>query len=237
MESAKVVLSRLREIGSSENRAGMARFGININSAIGVSVTTLRAVAREVLRPIKHDAAARHVLAAGLWESGIHEARILAALVDEPTLVTREQMEQWVAAFDSWDLCDQVCANLFDRTELGWDAVVAWAARDEEYVKRAAFALLAALAWHRTDVPDSRLEAYLPLIEREAFDERNFVKKAVNWALRQIGKRSPELNVAAVAVAERLRHSESRAARWIGSDAYRELTGDAVRMRLGLPTP
>jgi len=232
--NAQAIVDYLRTLANEENRAGMARFGINVGSALGVSVTTLRAVARDVLRPIKKDLAARHALAAELWDSGIHEARIVAALVDDPTLVTREQMESWVAGFDSWDLCDQVCANLFDRTELAWRAAEQWAERDEEYVKRAGFALMAALAWHRKDAPDGRFLGYFPLIERGAEDGRNFVKKAVNWALRQIGKRSPGLNEAAVAVAVRLRDSESSSARWVGSDAYRELTSPAVRGRLGL---
>ena len=231
---ALAVIAYLRTLANEQNRAGMARFGINVEGALGVSVTTLRAVARDVLRPIKKDPAARHALAAELWDSGIHEARILAALVDDPTLVTREQMESWVAGFDSWDLCDQVCANLFDRTELAWRAAEQWAERDEEYVKRAGFALMAALAWHRKDAPDGRFLGYFPLIERGAEDGRNFVKKAVNWALRQIGKRSPGLNEAAVAVAARLRDSESSSTRWVGSDAYRELTSPAVRGRLGL---
>lgn len=228
------ILVQLRALADEENRAGMARFGINVEGALGVSVTTLRTIARDVLRPIKRDPAARHSLAAALWKSGVHEARILAALVDDPSLVTREQMEAWVGVFDSWDLCDQVCANLFDRTELAWSAAAEWAGRDEEFVKRAGFALIAALAWHRREAEDERFIGYLPLIEREAVDERNFVKKAVNWALRQIGKRSAALNEAAVAVAARLRDSESRSARWVGSDAYRELTSAAVRERLGL---
>lgn len=232
MAEAAAILARLRALESAENRAGMARFGITVDNALGISVTTLRGIAREVLRPIRRDADARHTLAAGLWASGIHEARILAALVDEPSCVTREQMEAWVAVFDSWDLCDQVCANLFDKTELAWDAAAEWTGRDEEFVKRAGFSLIAALAWHRTDADDGCLARYLPLIEREAGDERNFVKKAVNWALRQIGKRSTALNAEAVRVAERLLDSTSRAARWVGSDAYRELTSDAVRARL-----
>lgn len=214
----------------------MARFGIRVDNALGISVTTLRGIARETLRSIKHDAGARHALAAELWASGIHEARILAALVDEPSLVTRAQMDAWAADFDSWDLCDQVCSNLFDRTELAWDAVRDWAECDEEFVKRAAFALLAALAWHRKDAADDRFSPYLRVIECGAQDGRNFVKKAVNWALRQVGKRSVELNRQAVALAEHLRAEDSRSARWVGSDAYRELTSEPVRSRLGLTT-
>jgi 3-methyladenine DNA glycosylase AlkD len=232
--SAYEIVERLRLLASEENRAGMARFGINTDRALGISVTTLRKEARGVLRPIKDDAQSRHTLAAGLWDSEIHEARILAALVDDPTLVTEEQMESWVVGFDSWDLCDQVCSNLFDRTELSWAKAAEWATRGAEFEKRAGFALMAALAWHRKDAPSERFRPFLALIEAEATDDRNFVRKAVNWALRQIGKRDAELNAEAVAVADRLRQSETRSARWIGSDAYRELTGDAVRGRLGL---
>lgn len=229
---ADELLARLRGLGSEENRAGMARFGIRVDNAFGISVTTLRKIARDVLRPIKDDAARRHVLAGELWDSGVHEARILAALIDDPALVSPVQMEEWASAFDSWDLCDLVCANLFDKTEHAWSAAQEWAGRDAEFVKRAGFSLMAALAWHRREADDGCFLRYLPLIEREATDERNFVKKAVNWALRQIGKRSPQLNSEAVRVADRLRSSESRAARWVGSDAYRELTSPAVRQRL-----
>lgn len=232
MSDAEEILARLRTLESAENRAGMARFGIRVDNALGISVTTLRRIGREVLRPIRRDAGTRHALAAELWASGLHEARILAALVDDPTLVTRAQMERWAAEFDSWDLCDQVCANLFDKTDLAWAVAAEWAGRDEEFVKRAAFSLMAALAWHRAEADDECFLGYLPLIEREATDERNFVKKAVNWALRQIGKRNEVLNVASVRVADRLRASEDRSARWVGSDAYRELTGSAVQARL-----
>lgn len=218
------VLARLRSMGSSRNREGMARFGINVESAVGVSVADLRKVARELGRD--------HRLAAGLWKSGIHEACILAALIDEPDKVTPTQMERWVRAFDSWDLCDLVCANLFDRTPFAYGKAVEWAGRDEEFVKRAGFALMAALAWHDKEADDEALAAFLPTIEREADDDRNFVKKAVNWALRQIGKRSRRLNEAAVASAERIASRDSRAARWIARDALRELRSEAVQSRL-----
>lgn len=231
MTSAEEILARLRTLESAENRAGMARFGIAVDNALGISVTELRKIAREVLRPIKKEAEARHALAAELWASGIHEARILAALVDEPALLTRKQMEAWVAAFDSWDLCDQVCADLFDRSELAWDAAEEWAGREAEFVKRAGFSLMAALAWHRREADDECFRRYFPIIEREAIDERNFVKKAVNWALRQIGKRSAVLHAEALAVASRLKASTSRSARWAGADAYRELTSESVLRR------
>lgn len=233
MTSAEEILARLRALESAENRAGMARFGIAVDNALGISVTALRKIARDVLRPIKKDAEVRHALAAELWASGIHEARILAALVDDPALLTREQMEAWAAAFDSWDLCDQVCANLFDKSELAWDAAEEWAVREAEFVKRAGFSLVAALAWHRREADDECFRRYLPIIEREAVDERNFVKKAVNWALRQIGKRSTVLHAEAVVVATRMKESTSRSARWAGADAYRELMSENVLRRLG----
>ena len=211
-------------MGRERNRAGMARFGINIENAVGVSVTDLRRLARSIGRD--------HKLAADLWRSGVHEARVLACFVEVPEKVTLAQMERWVRAFDSWDLCDQVCANLFDRTPFAFDKAVEWAARDEEFVKRAGFALMAALAVHDKASPDRRFLPLLPIIEREARDERNFVKKAVNWALRQIGKRNRTLNTAAVRCARRIEKQDSGAARWIARDALRELEGDAVRSRL-----
>jgi 3-methyladenine DNA glycosylase AlkD len=173
-----------------------------------------------------------HALARELWASGIHEARVLAGLVDDPAAVTAAQLERWAKDFDSWDVCDGVCSNLFDRTPYAWDKAVAWSARSREFVKRAGFVLMAALAVHDKTAPDERFKNFLPLIEREAVDERNFVKKAVNWALRQIGKRNRALNRDAIAAAKRIRKVDSRSARWIAADALRELESDAVRQRL-----
>ena len=218
------VLTQLRSMGNPRNREGMARYGINVENALGVSVTELRKVARGLGRD--------HRLASGLWKSGVHEARILAALVDEPEKVTPAQMDRWARAFDSWDLCDQVCSNLFDRTPFAYDKATEWAGRDEEFVKRAGFALMAALAVHDKEAGDEDLAAFLPIIEREADDERNFVKKAVDWALRQIGKRSRALNLAAIASAESIATMDSRAARWIARDALHELRSEAVQSRL-----
>lgn len=234
--TAEEIIARMRAMQSAENVAGMARFGIRGQGLLGISVAGIHVIRREILKELRRDPAARHALAAELWASGLHEVRILAALVDVPELVTGEQMDAWAADFDTWDLTDQVCNNLFDRTDLAWERVYQWAARPEEFVKRAAFSTLAGLAWHRKGLPDERFRPYLALIEATATDERNFVWKSVNWSLRQIGKYSPALNAEAVAVAERLRHSESRAARRVGSDAYRELVSPAVAVRLGLPT-
>lgn len=193
----------------------MRRFGINVDRALGVSVTDLRRIARGLGKD--------HALARGLWASGIHEARILAALVEEPDRVTEAQAERWVRSFDSWDLCDQVCGNLFDRTPFAFEKAAAWAGREREFEKRAGFALMAMLAVHRRDAPDDAFLPFLKLIEREAHDGRNFVKKAVNWALRQIGKRSPRLREAALLTAGRIRDQGTPSARWIASDALREL--------------
>lgn len=203
-------------MASPEDVAGMARFGIHVENAFGLRIPVLRKTAKETGRD--------HALALALWASGKHEARILASMVDEPARVTRAQMERWARAFDSWDLCDQCCMNLFDETPFAWDVALAWSAREEEFVKRAGFALMACLAWRDEDAPDARFAPFLDAIERESDDDRNFVKKAASWALRQIGKRSPGLRNAALARAERIAERGSRAARWVAADALRELT-------------
>jgi 3-methyladenine DNA glycosylase AlkD len=209
------VLTRLEALAAPGGRAGMARFGINPDRALGVRIPDLRRLAREIGRD--------HSLALRLWRTGVHEARILASMVDEPERVTERQMETWARSFDSWDLCDQVCGNLFDRTPFSHAAAARWAERKEEFVKRAGFALMAWLAVHDKEAGDRAFEGFLPLIEREADDARNFVKKAVNWALRQIGKRNARLRRDAVRVARRLAARDTSAARWVGRDALREL--------------
>lgn len=211
-------------MGNPANLAGMARFGIDTEHALGISVTELRAYARTLGRD--------HDLAVALWRSGIHEARMLATLVDVPALVTEAQMEDWVADLDSWDLCDGLCGNLFDRTPFAFDKALEWSRREEEFVKRAAFALMAWAAVHRKDDDDAPFVAFLPRIEAAATDDRTHVKKAVNWALRQIGKRNAALNRRAIATARRIGRIDARSARWIAADALRELQGDAVRERL-----
>ena len=218
------VVAELKAHANPANVAGMARYGINQKNTLGVSIPRLRAMAREI--------GPDHALALELWASGIHEARILAGLVDDPARVTAAQLERWAKDFDSWDVCDGVCSNLFDKTPFAWDKAVAWSARPEEFVKRAAFVLMAALAVHDRKAPDGLFRKFFPLMEREATDERNFVKKAVNWALRQIGKRNLALNGDAIAAAKRIRKIDSKSARWIASDALRELESDAMRKRL-----
>ena len=224
MRSAEDVIETLRGMGSPRDREGMARFGINTERALGISVTTLRGLAKEIGRD--------HALAGELWDSGIHEARLLATLVDDPPAVTSEQMEAWAADFDSWDLCDQCCMNLFWRTPYMVEKASEWAQRDEEFVKRAAFALMARLATKKAKAPDELLESFLPIIERAADDDRNFVRKAVNWALRQIGKSNRHLNAKAIESAQRIRAQDTNSARWIANDALRELTSGKVQARL-----
>ena len=202
----------------------MARFGIESTTALGVSVPALRKLAREIGRD--------HELAAKLWSSGLHEARTLAALVDDPALVTEAQMEAWALALDSWDVCDACCSNLFDRTPFAFAKALAWSRRDEEFVKRAGFTLMATLAVHDKGAGDARFERFFPRIRAEAKDPRNFVKKAVNWALRQIGKRNAALHARAIAEAQIIAAMDAPSARWIATNALRELTSDAVRGRI-----
>jgi 3-methyladenine DNA glycosylase AlkD len=218
------IVAELESHGNPANVAGMARYGISPVNTLGVSVPVLRAMAKRIGRD--------HALALELWSTGVHEARSLAGLIDDPAMVTERQLERWAAEFDSWDVCDGVCSNLFDRTPFAASKAAEWSARREEFVKRAGFVLMAALAVHDKRAPDIRFREFLPLIEREAGDERNFVRKAVNWALRQIGKRNRALNKAAIASARRIRRMDSKAARWIATDALRELEGDAVQGRL-----
>jgi 3-methyladenine DNA glycosylase AlkD len=218
------IIQRLESLSDPEAVKGMARFGINPENTYGVSIPNLRRIAKE--------AGKDHVLAQELWASGIHEAKILASMVDEPKAVTEEQLEAWVKGFDSWDVCDQVCMNLFDRVPLAWQKVGDWSQREEEFAKRAAYTLIACLAWHDKEAGDEKFVALLPVIVKGATDERNFVKKAVNWALRHIGKRNPNLNKVAIKTAEEIQRIDSRAARWIAADALRELTSEAVQKRL-----
>lgn len=214
MTSAEI-LKELTSQANPRNVAGMARFGINPNNTLGIPIPFLRGIAKR--------AGKDHALALELWASGIHEARILAALIDEPEKVTETQLEEWVRAFDSWDVCDQVCSNLFDRTSFAYPKAFEWAGREAEFVKRAGFVLMAALAVHDKSASDSRLAKFLPLIKRHAVDERNFVRKAVNWALRQIGKRNETLRQKALRTAFAIERIGTTSARWVARDAVREL--------------
>jgi 3-methyladenine DNA glycosylase AlkD len=235
-ERLTVVMDELAAMASEVSRAGMARYGINVACASGVSVYELRRVAKWL--------GTDHDLALALWDTGNHEARLLASMVDDPAAVTGAQMEEWAAAFDSWDVCDQVTSNLFDKTPFAYDKVREWSAAEGEWVKRAAFATAAALAVQDKKAPDERFLAILALVHREAGDGRNFVKKAVNWALRNIGKRNVALHAAAIVTAEAIlaaadaraaadrRDPAARSARWVARDALRELRSDKVLRRL-----
>lgn len=218
------IVKKLKSLSNPEAVAGMARFGINPENTYGISIPNLRKIAKQIGK--------NHSLAEQLWVSGIHEARILACMVDEPSMVSEAQMERWAKDFDSWDVCDQCCNKLFVRTELAYQKAIAWSRRSEEFVKRAGFVLMTQLAVHDKGADDRQFELFFKMIEKEAKDERNFVKKAVNWALRQIGKRNLNLNKRAIHVAEKINKLDSKAARWIASDALRELTDVRVQKRL-----
>jgi len=220
----KEILSKLERSGVEKNRQGMARFGINIEKAFGVTIPLLRGLAKEAGKDRK--------LAHQLWDSGYHEARILASMIDEPDLVTEQQMEEWVVKFNSWDVCDQVILNLFEKTKYAYKKAAEWHKREEEYVKRAGYVLMARLAVSDKKADDEKFIKFFPLIRRGVTDERNFVKKAVNWAIRQIGKRNRALNKRAVAFCRELGEIDSRSAKWIVADALRELTDEKTVGRL-----
>ena len=207
------IMDQLLALENPINIAGQRRFGIRGEHMLGISIENLRRIARGVRD---------HELAALLWATGIHDARLLASFVDDPHLVTVDQMNSWVIDFDSWDLCDQVTNNLFSNVEQVLGQIPIWAGRDEEFIRRAAFSTLAAIAWHGNHYSDQTVAAFFPLIEEYASDERNFVKKAVNWSLRNIGKYRPGLRQQAVASARRLAACDDPTARWVGRDALRE---------------
>ena len=218
------IIKRIKSSYDPEAVKGMERYGISTKNAYGVPIPALRGIAKEVGK--------NHLLAQQLWESEIHEARILATMVEDPKTVTEEQLESWISSVNSWDLCDACCGNLFDRTMFGYRKAVEWSARKEEYVKRAGFVLMAELAVHDKKVNDEKFLEFLPIIKRESVDERNFVKKAVNWALRQIGKKSLNLNRACIDTAEEIKEINTKNAKWIASDAIRELTSESVQLKL-----
>jgi 3-methyladenine DNA glycosylase AlkD len=220
----QAALAQLHALGNPANVEGMARFGIRARKALGVPTPELRRLARQIGKD--------HRLARQLWATEILDARALASLIDDPGQVTEKQMERWVKQFDSWAICDACCSNLFDKTAFAYRKVVEWSARKEEFVKRAGFVLMAALAVHDKKTGDQDFIQFLPIVEREVTDERNFVRKAVNWALRQIGKRNWALNRRAIQTAQTVRSLNSRSARWIAADALRELTSKAVQQRL-----
>jgi 3-methyladenine DNA glycosylase AlkD len=222
--SFEEVLKRLNTAARPDQLKGMAKFGMVIERRLGISIPNLRKLAKEIGKD--------HTLALELWRTGIAETRIVAAMIDNPKQLTEVQMEDWVIGFDSWDVCDQVCDNLFEKSPLAWGKIIDWAEREEEFVKRAAFSLIACLAWHDKQASDKKFIELLPVIIRQATDDRNFVKKAINWALRNIGKRNLNLNYAAINAAKEIQQLDSRTAHWIASDALRELESEAVQKRL-----
>ncbi len=218
------IIEKLKSVSNPDAVGGMARFGITPENTFGVSIPNLRKIAKETKK--------NHALAQQLWESGFRETMILASMIDEPEMVTEEQMEKWVLDFDYWEICDQCCMNLFEKTGFAYEKAIEWSLRDEQFVKRAGFVLMARLAVSDKKADDSRFEQFFPMMLREADDERNFVKKAVNWALRQIGKRNLTLNEKTIETAMEIQKIDSKSARWIASDAIRELSGEAVQKRL-----
>jgi 3-methyladenine DNA glycosylase AlkD len=224
MSTAEEILVNLQSKSRPDQLSGMASFGIKTENRLGVKIPELRNIAKETGK--------NHRLALELWKTGIAEARILAGMVDEPEKVTEQQMDDWVKDIDSWDIGDQTCMNLFEKTPFAWKKISEWSQRSEEFVKRAAYGLLACLAWHGKTVEDRQFTQFFPVIASGAQDERNSVKKAVSWALRNIGKRNPHLNQAALTLAIEIRQTNTKPARWISSDVIRELESQPVQNRL-----
>jgi 3-methyladenine DNA glycosylase AlkD len=221
----KQILAKLKSMSNPDAIVGMARFGINPDNTYGITIPQLLELAKKTGKD--------HQLAKALWQSGIRDARILACMIDDPQAVTEKQLENWVKDFDSWDVCDQCCNRLFQKTNFAYQKALEWVDRKEEFVKRAGFVLMCTIAVHHKKLDDGQFDPFFELIKREAADERNFVLKAVNWALRQIGKRNRALNKKAVALAGEIQQIDSKAARWIAADALRELTSEKIRKRLG----
>ncbi len=218
------IIKKLYLLENPENVKGMAQYGINQKNNLGISIYQLRPIAKEIGK--------NHELALKLWDSKIHDARLMACFIDEPEKVTTDQMDDWANDFDSWDICDQVCTSLFDLSPLAYEKVFQWAEHEKEFVKRAAFSIIAGLTVHDKKANDKDFEGFLPLLIHHAVDDRNYVKKAVNWALRNIGKRNLHLNKAALMTAKKIQKMDSKSARWIASDAIRELTSQKLLQRL-----
>lgn len=218
------IMERLKTLSDPKAVEGMTKYGINPEKNLGVKVTILREMAKKIGKD--------HELAQHLWSTGIREARMIAAFIEDPELVSEEQMEEWVNEFNSWDICDHCCGHLFDKTKFAYKKSMEWSSREQEFIKRAAFALMAWLAVHDKKSEDDIFLPFLSVIKRESTDSRNYVKKAVNWALRSIGKRNRNLNRKAIETAEEIRKIDSRTAKWIASNAIRELTSEAIQKKL-----
>lgn len=224
MATVDEVMEQLNSKAKIDQLQGMARFAIVGDQRLGVSVPDMRKIAKDIGKD--------HQLALDLWETGVPEGMIVAGMIAEPEKLTEQQMENWVVDINSWDICDQVCMNLFEKTPLAEKKIYEWSLREEEFVKRASYALIACLAWHDKEASDEAFTQYFPVIVAGATDERNFVKKAVNWALRNIGKRNQALNKEAIEVAKEIQGIDSKSARWIASNAIRELENEKVQERL-----
>ncbi len=218
------IIALLEQLGDPSAAEGMARYGITAKKIFGVSIPNLRKLAKEIGRD--------HGRALELWDVNSRETRILASMIDDPRFLSDKQMEAWVNDFDSWEVCDQCIMNLFEKVPVAWEKAVEWSPDEREFVKRAGFVMMARLAVSDKSAADSRFTAFFPIIRNGATDNRNFVKKAVNWALRQIGKRNATLNALVCGEARALLESGEKSARWIASDALRELESEAVRTRL-----
>ncbi len=223
MEYEKII-KKLKSLSSSETIIGMARYGITPENTYGVSIPNLRKIIKEIGK--------RHKLAQKLWTINIRETQILASMIEDPEMVTEEQMEGWVKEFNYWEICDQCCMNLFEKTRFAYKKAIEWSSKEEEFVKRAGFVLMARLAVSDKKAGDNKFEKFLTIIKREATDNRNYVKKAVNWALRQMGKRNSNLNRKAIDAAKEIQEMDSKSAKWIASDAMRELTSETVQKKL-----
>jgi len=220
----KDIIQQLKNHSNTNAKEGMARYGISIDNALGVSIPVLRKIAKTIGK--------NHQLAVELWTTNIHEAQILAGMIDNPILVTEIQMDSWANDFDSWDLCDQTCNNLFCYTKFAYKKALSWPKSKKEFIRRAGFVLMAVLAVHDKNLKDDDFLPFFSLIKKYSLDEKNFVKKAVNWALRQIGKRNSNLNLAALKTAKEISNLDSKIAKWIANDAIRELMSSSVQKKL-----
>ena len=221
MNDIDFILNQIKINGNSANLEGMARFGIRFDEAFGCNVPFMRKLARNYR--------GNHDFALKLWKTGIHEARIIAFLIDDPKMVSDAQAERWLKDVKSWDICDGLCGNLFRKKSFAYDKAFEWSRRKEEFQKRAGFVMMAVLAVHDKEKNDNIFLNFLDRIEEESYDERNFVKKAVNWALRQIGKRNYKLHKSAIKTAEKIKLQDSKSARWIASDALREFSSEKTK--------
>ncbi len=227
------ILKKLNSLSNKKNVLGMKRFGITPKTKIlGIPLTILRPMAKQIKKAASNSVEL-HKLSLKLWETGIHEARLLAVFIEDPINVTEKQMEKWVSDFDSWDICDQATTSLFDKTPLAYKKAIEWSKRKKEFEKRAGFSLMAGLIVHDKNAPDKNFYSFFEIIKREATDDRNYVRKAVNWALRNLGKfKNENLYNLAVKTATELKKNDSKTARWIASDALRELTSEKIINRV-----